>query len=36
MSISEQLSEADLLHKPLIKNSKEEKSLRDLKTIFGQ
>ena len=34
VSVDEQLSEE--LHKLLTKNSKEEKSMRDLKTIFGQ
>ena len=34
MSVNEQLAEK--LHKPGIKNSKEEKSMRDLKKIFGQ
>ena len=34
MSVNEQLAEK--LHKPVTKNSKEEKSKRDLKTIFEQ
>ena len=34
MSVDEQLAEE--LHKLLTKNSKEEKSMRDLKAIFGQ
>ena len=34
ISVNEQLAEK--LHKPVIKNSKEEKSMRDLKTMFGQ
>ena len=34
ISVNEQLAEE--LHKPVIKNSKEEKSMQDLKTIFGQ
>ena len=34
VSVNEQLAEE--LHKPVKQNSKEEKSMRDLKTIFGQ
>ena len=34
VSVNEQLAEES--HKPVIKNLKEEKSVRDLKTIFGQ
>ena len=34
MSVNEQLSEE--LHKPVTKKSKEEKSMPDLKTTFGQ
>ena len=34
ISVNEQLPEE--LHKPVIKKFKKEKSMRDLKTIFGQ
>ena len=34
ISVNEQLGKK--LHKPVTKNSKEDKSMRDLKTIFGQ
>ena len=34
VSVNEQIDEE--LHKPVIKNSKEEKSMQDLKTIFNQ
>ena len=34
MIVNEQLAEE--LHKTVIKNSKKEKSMQDLKTIFGQ
>ena len=34
ISVKEQLSEE--LHKPVIKQFKKERTMRDLKTIFGQ
>ena len=34
ISVNEQLAEE--LHKPVLKNSKEEKSMQDLNIIFGQ
>ena len=34
VSVNEQLAEE--LHKPELKNSKEEQSMRDLNTLFGQ
>ena len=34
ISVNEELAEE--LHKPVIKNFKKEKYMRDLKTIFGQ
>ena len=33
-SVKEQLAEE--LHKPVIKNSREQNFMRDLKTVFGQ